>query len=95
MHLGNRLSDAERAATTVITEGRKKLILDIAGVDYIDSAALGMLLVTSGNMQKVGGEVILAGATPRVLELIKITHTGEVLRLQDTVEAAILAFAEE
>ncbi len=95
MHLGNRLTDAERAAATIITEGRKKLVLDIAGVDYIDSAALGMLLVTTGNMQKAGGQVILVGATPRVLDLINLTHTGEVLRLQDTVETAIAAFAEK
>ena len=93
MHLGNRLSEAERAAANLIAEGKKKLVLDITKVDYIDSSALGMLLVTTGNMKKVGGEVILAGACTRVLDLIKLTHTRDVLRLEDTVEAAVQAFA--
>ncbi|MBY0505476.1 MAG: STAS domain-containing protein [Bryobacteraceae bacterium] len=93
MHLGNRLSDAERAAGNLIAEGKRKLVLDMAGVDYIDSAALGMLLVTTGNMEKAGGKVVLAGAVTRVLDIIRITHTGDVLKLHDSVEAAAKALA--
>lgn len=93
MHLGNRLSDAESAAANIIAEGKRKLVLDITGVDYIDSAALGMLLITTGNMKKAGGQAILAGATQRVLDIVKMTHTGEVLNLQDSMDAAVKAFA--
>ena len=93
MHLGNRLSDAESAAANIIAEGKRKLVLDITGVDYIDSAALGMLLITTGNMKKAGGQVILAGAAQRVLDIVKVTRTGEVLNLQESVDAAVKAFA--
>ena len=93
MHLGNRLSDAESAAASIIAEGKRKLVLDITGVDYIDSAALGMLLITTGNMRQAGGQVILAGAAQRVLDIVKVTHTGEVLNLQESVDAAVKAFA--
>ena len=93
MHLGNRLSDAESAAANIIAEGKRKLVLDITGVDYIDSAALGMLLITTGNMRQAGGQVILAGAAQRVLDIVKETRTGEVLNLQESVDAAVKAFA--
>ena len=89
MHLGNRLSDAEWAARQLISGGHRKLILDMTHVEYIDSAALGMLVLTTGLMVKEGGRTIVAGANQKVLEIIKTAHTDMVLSLSPDVESAV------
>ena len=90
---GNRLSDAENAVSAIIESGQRKLVLDLANVAYIDSAALGMLLVSTGKMQSAGGKLILAAAAQRVLDLIQMTKTSAVLTLADSVEAAVASLA--
>jgi anti-sigma B factor antagonist len=93
MHLGNRLSDAEWAAKQILAAGKRKLILDITGVDSIDSAALGMLLLITGDMNGLGGSVIVAGANARAINLFQMTHVENVLRLQPSLDAAVQAFS--
>ena len=93
MHLGNRLSDAENAVSAIVESGQRKLVLDLANVAYIDSAALGMLLVSTGKMQSAGGKLILAAAAQRVLDLIQMTKTSAVLTRADSVEAAVASLA--
>ncbi|MBI3208275.1 MAG: STAS domain-containing protein [Candidatus Solibacter usitatus] len=81
MHLGTQLQDLEDSVRKQIAAGARKLILDIAGVDYLDSAALGMLLMCSGVMEETGGKMALAGASAKVLQVMKVSHADKVLTL--------------
>jgi hypothetical protein len=51
LHLGNSLGFAENALNRLIDGGLRKLVLDLAGLDYIDSAGLGMVIFCSGRME--------------------------------------------
>ena len=93
MHSGNRLSDAEYAARKVISDGNRKLVLDISGVGYMDSAALGMLVLVTSEISRQGGKAYVAGANPRVSEIFKICQAQVVLNLQDNLDSALKAFA--
>jgi anti-anti-sigma factor len=50
----------------MVRQGLRKLVLDLSGVDFIDSAGIGVLAVCFGSMEKKGGKVAIAGATGRV-----------------------------
>lgn len=62
LHLGNLLQSAEGAVKKMIDGGVRKLIVDLRGLDYIDSAGIGMLVTCHGHMDQAGGQLRIAGA---------------------------------
>jgi anti-sigma B factor antagonist len=63
-------------------------IFDLSGVPYMDSAGMGALINHFVHCEKNGVEMIVAGASSRVLELFKLTKVDTVIPLAATVEAA-------
>ena len=52
--------------STAIAEGESRLIVDLAGVDYVSSAGLIALEALSGRMAVSGGRLVLCGLTDSV-----------------------------
>ena len=65
------------------------LILDLSQVAYADSAGLGVMLYVDGLAQGVGSTLRLAGATRRLVEILKMTHTDKVLTLDPDVASSL------
>jgi anti-anti-sigma factor len=65
------------------------LIVDLAGVPYIDSAGLGLLVNYYVSAERQGRRLLLAGANQRVYALLETTHVHTVLTLAPSVEAAL------
>ena len=55
LNLGNSLSYAENAVIRLIDGGTRKLVIDLARLDHIDSSGLGMLILCGGRMEQSGG----------------------------------------
>lgn len=89
--LGNASQRVEWLIEDQIKQGNTKLILDMAEVSYLDSAGLGILMISSGRAQKAGGALRVARLTDRVREVLRLTHADEVLPVFDTVETAVAA----
>lgn len=66
-------------------------ILDLTAVPYMDSCGLGMIVTHHVRNQNRGVKVIAAGASERVLELMRLTKIDTIIPLAATVEAAELA----
>jgi stage II sporulation protein AA (anti-sigma F factor antagonist) len=62
---------AERLET--LTASRKKLILDLSGVDFVTSAGLRAVLTIVKKMKFSGGALALCGVQPQVREILDIT----------------------
>jgi anti-anti-sigma factor len=77
--LGNRLSEVEHAIRERIRQGSRKLVLDFSGLDFIDSAAVCMLAVCVGSMEREGGTMVVAGATGRVKQLLELTNLHRIV----------------
>jgi anti-sigma B factor antagonist len=86
--LGNLLSQAEHALRASIDGGCRKLVIDLARLDFMDSAGIGMLAMCAGLIGKAGGEFRVAGANGRVQELLEIVRLGQVVTLAPDVEQA-------
>jgi anti-anti-sigma factor len=65
------------------------VILDLSNVEYVDSSGLGVLLYLDGVAQEAGSALRLAGATRRVLEVIKLAHTDKILTLDPDVDSSL------
>lgn len=86
--LGNALGYAENAINRLIDGGTRKLVLDLAGLDYIDSSGLGMLIFCGGRMEEAGGRMRVSGAAPAVARVFQIAHADRVLQLDADVDTA-------
>lgn len=59
----------------------RSLTLDFSGVDYMDSSALGMLLLLKAEVEKQGVAVILAGCQPFVLRVLTTANFHRMFKI--------------
>ncbi|MBE0658949.1 MAG: STAS domain-containing protein [Bryobacteraceae bacterium] len=72
----------------LLAAGVRYAVLDLRETDYIDSSALGCLVMTHTRFQKAGGKVTLYGLGSRQLELLIITKLTTVFQLfEDEIDA--------
>jgi anti-sigma B factor antagonist len=74
------------------TEIRKKVVLHLAEVDYIDSSGLGALVRAHGALRSSGGGLKLCQISPFVLQVLEVTKLGTVIPMHSTEADAIEAF---
>jgi anti-sigma B factor antagonist len=72
--------------------GKKKIILNLADVDYIDSAGIGELVGAYTTVRNVDGELKLLNLTKRVKDLLQITKLVTVFDVQTEEWTAIHSF---
>ncbi len=77
----------------VVEKGARKVLLNLRHVTYVDSSGLGELVACMTTVQNHDGELRISNATPRVLDLLKITHMDSVLQYHDDEGSALQAFA--
>jgi anti-anti-sigma factor len=68
------------------------VIIDLSGVPYIDSGALGVLLGHWSHTQRAGVKFALVGISPRVHKIFEITHTDTIVPIFATQADAERAF---
>jgi anti-sigma B factor antagonist len=76
----------------VLAEGHRKLILDVGGVTYVDSAGLGQLAQIHANAGKSQAALRLVGVSKRLRDLLAATRLLPLFQVFDTEEAALGSF---
>ena len=64
-------------------DGVKELILDFAGVEYISSAGLRVLLAMEKLMRRQQGKMKLLHVNPAVKEIIRLAGFLQVMNIED------------
>ena len=70
-------------------DGRAKVLLDLGGVEFIDSAGVGLLVTAHRRAQGARGAFVLADVTPTVARVLELTRTDRVLRVLPSVEDGV------
>ncbi len=91
MTLGTNLKTADQQVQTALGQGAKNLVLDLTGVEYSDSAGLGMLVHTYGLVKAKGGVLRLCGVQKRVTQMLKLTTTDKFLMVDADRAASVAA----
>jgi anti-sigma B factor antagonist len=78
---------------SLLSQGKKKLVLNLEGVPYIDSAGLGEIVRTYTTVSRQGGSLKLLNLTKRIEDLLSITKLLTVFETFDTEAEAINSFS--
>jgi anti-anti-sigma factor len=69
----------------------RRIILDLAGVDFLDTSGLAVIVGHWKKLESAGGTLALAGARYRYNKTLWITGLADRLPLYDTVDEAVAA----
>ena len=73
----------------LIAEGKRHFVLNVAGVDYIDSSGLGQLVTIWTSIRNKGGHLIVLSPTQRAAKLLDITRLNTVFEILHTETEAV------
>jgi anti-sigma B factor antagonist len=71
------------AIRRLVGEGKKKILLNLSGVGYVDSSGIGELVSSFTAVNKEGGQLKLLNLTQKIQDLLAIT---KLLTVFDTYE---------
>jgi anti-sigma B factor antagonist len=71
----------------VITQGQSTVVLDLLGVTFLDSTALGVLVGALRRCREMGGELHVVVADPRIIKIFEITGLTKVFAITDSLTA--------
>lgn len=84
------LSNLFQFQSLVRADRSRFLILDLTNVPYIDSAGIGSLVGAHVSRQNER-TLVLVGASPRILDALRVTKVEQLFRMAGTVEKALQA----
>jgi anti-sigma B factor antagonist len=77
---------------SVVHQGSKKILVNLGGVDYVDSAGLGELVGAYTTVAKAGGTMKLLNVTKKMRDLLSITKLLTVFETFDNEQEAVNSF---
>lgn len=90
--LGEESNSLRENLISMIAEGKKKIVLNMADIKYIDSAGLGTLVAAHLSAKKQGASVRLCHLGKKFHEVLQITKLLTVFDVYDTEAAAVSSF---
>ena len=77
---------------SLIQQGHRKLVLNVADVPYVDSAGLGAIVSSYTTVSREGGSLKLLGLTSRIKDLLAITKLLTVFDTYESESDAVASF---
>jgi anti-sigma B factor antagonist len=90
--LGEESKALREKLKSLIAEGKKKIVLNMNNVEYIDSAGLGILVATHVSAKIQGASLKLSNLGRKFQEVLQITKLLTVFEVCDTEAAAVATF---
>ena len=84
-----------RERVVSILPGSPKIVVNLAGVDHIDSEGLGMLVGHLVSAKNRGGELKLASPGTHVNDLLRRTNLDTVFAVYRNKDEAVAAFGKQ
>ena len=81
--------------TSVVFQGDRKVVLNLAGVPYMDSGGLGELVRCSLIVQREKGAIKLVNLTSKITDLLSITKLLTIFDTFDSEQAALDSFGRQ
>lgn len=75
--------------TELISQGYTNILIDMAGVDFMDSSGFGTLLSATKPLRPVGGSLSLCGCNEAINRMLEITRLNTLFRVFKNREEAL------
>lgn len=94
LELSGRLNAASSAALKdevkrQVAEGRKDLVIDLSGTEFIDSSGLSALISGLKLCRESGGSLLICGLTEQTMTVFRVTMLVKVFPIYQTREEAL------
>lgn len=76
-----------------LEDGKKHILLNLAGVSTIDSSGIGEMVACYTTVTKQGGQLKLLRLSPKINDILQVTQLITVFDVFDDEEEAVGAFA--
>lgn len=73
---------------------KPRLVIDLSGVPFMDSAGLGALIGGIRRAREAGGDVAVACSRPTLTRLLHTTGFDRIVPVTDTLDGAVSALAD-
>ena len=90
--LGEETQDLRDSVRRILDEGKKKIILNLAEVDYMDSSGVGELVGAFTTVRNAGGELKLLNLSPKVQDILHVTKLYTVFDIRNDEFTAVKSF---
>lgn len=94
LRVGGNAVALHRSIRSLVLEKKTQIILNLAGVTFIDSCGLGELVASQISVENKGGEIKLIGLTDQLRELFRATRLLAVFDIYANEAEAIQSFAD-
>ena len=91
--LGEGTMAVRNTVRDILKNNGKKIILNLAEVNYIDSSGIGELVSTYSTVANNGGQLKLLNLTKKINELLAITKLLTVFQVFDSEQTALASFS--
>lgn len=78
----------------LVDSGRYHIVVDMSGVEFLDSTGLGVLVGGLKRVRTHDGSLHLVCTQERILKIFRITGLTKVFPIHDSVESAVAAGTE-
>jgi anti-sigma B factor antagonist len=92
--LGEESNALRERVKALLAAGKKKIVLNMANVTYIDSAGLGTLVASHHSARTQGASLRLSNLGQKFQEILQVTKLLTVFDVHDSEAAAIASFAK-
>lgn len=92
--LGEESNSFRERVKSLLAAGKKKIVLNLANVSYIDSAGLGTLVATFHSARSQGATLKLANLGQKFKEVLQVTKLMTVFDTYDNEAAAVQSFGK-
>lgn len=90
---GNTAPQLDETLKELLRRGRYRLVADLAGLDFISSAGLKVLISARNEARRFNrGDLVLVGVPPRIQGVLELTGLDRVFRTYDDAVEAVGSF---
>lgn len=90
--LGGKTKDLGLKVRERIEAGYKKIVINLSGVDYIDSTGIGELVSAASLVRATDGQLKLAGVQTKVLRIFEVAKLGQIFEFHPDEASALARF---
>ena len=83
--------DLLKELATRIDHGARHLLLDLSGVEYVNSSGLRVLLTVAKRMNDLSGKMVLAGVTELICRILNVSGCTSHIEVYPSREEALIA----
>lgn len=91
--IGEGSVQLREAVRSLLDQGKKKILLNLGDVSYVDSSGIGELVSSYTTTNNTGGQLKLLNLTKKIKDLLMITKLLTVFQTYDNEAEAVASFA--